>query len=87
LDDSVPAVRVNSPIPDPAATVTEVGTAKPGNPLLLNVTAAPPVGAILDSVTVQSLVVFDPSVIGLHCKDESTVAVTRLKFTDCDVPL
>jgi hypothetical protein len=55
--------------------------------LLLNVTAAPPVGAILDSVTVQSLVVFDPSVIGLHCKDESTVAVTRLKFTDCDVPL
>jgi hypothetical protein len=78
---------VNSPMADPAATVMEAGTAKPGKPLLLNVTTAPPVGAVLDSITVQSLVAFDPNVVGLHCKEEITVAITRLKFTDSVVPL
>jgi hypothetical protein len=72
---------------DPAAIVMEPGTVKPGNPLVLTATGAPSDGAGLESVTVQSLLAFEPRVVGLHCNDESTVAVTRLKFTDCDVPL
>jgi hypothetical protein len=78
---------VNGPMVDPAVTVIEAGTVKPVKPLLLKVTAAPPLGAAFDSVTEQLLVAFDPSVVGLHCSAERTVAAARLRFTLFDVPL
>jgi hypothetical protein len=80
-------VTVNGPVVDPAVTVTEAGTASPIKPLLLKTTGAPPLGAAFDSVTVQLLLAFAPSVVGLHCRSESTAADARLRFRVFDVPL
>jgi len=67
--------------------VTDVGTIRADNPLLLTVATAPPAGAACESVTVQVLPALDPSVLGLHCKDEITVDVTRLRLTLVEVLL
>ena len=72
---------------DPAVTVTVGGTFKLDNPLLLSVTTAPPLGAALDSVTVQLLLAFAPSVVGLHCSDETVVDATRLIVAVLELPL
>jgi hypothetical protein len=82
-----PVVTVNGPVVDPAVTVTLEGAFKLDNPLLLSVTRAPPLGAAFDSVTVQLLLAFAPSVVGLHCRSESTAADARLRFRVFDVPL
>jgi len=78
---------VNATFVDPAVTVTEGGTVKPGNPVLLRVTTAPPVGAAFDSVTVQPVLAFAPSVVGLQSSDEITAAVARFMAALCEVPL
>jgi hypothetical protein len=86
---TAPVLIVNGAVVEPAATVTLPGTVSAGNPLLLRVTIAPLPVAACDSVTVQLLLAFAPKVVGLHCSDETTVAVdvVRLRFTLCDVPL
>jgi hypothetical protein len=63
----------------PAATVTEAGTVRIA--LLLDsvtVTAAPPVGAALDRVTVQALVALDPRLAGAHVIEDTSTGATRL---------
>jgi hypothetical protein len=72
---------------DPPVTVTLGGTLNAANPLVLRLTIAPDAGAPFENVTVQLLVVFAPSVAGLHCSDESTVAAARVKLTFCELPL
>jgi hypothetical protein len=80
-------LMVNGPVVEPAVTVTLAGAVKLDNPLLLSVTTASPDGAAFDSVTVQSLLEFPPSVAGLHTNDETAVTAAKLRFTDCEVPL
>jgi hypothetical protein len=83
----VPVLSANEPVVDPAVTVTVTGAVNPVNPLKLRLTAVPPAGAAFESVAVQLLLAFDPSVVGLHCSDEITVGATRLMFAACDVLL
>jgi hypothetical protein len=54
---------------------------------LFSVTATPPLGAAFDSVTVQLLLALDPSVVGLHCSDETVVDATRLMVAVLELPL
>jgi hypothetical protein len=62
---------------DPAATVTDAGTASNAF-VSVSVTAAPPVGAALVSVTVQVLEAFGPRLDGLHASDDNTAEFVRL---------
>jgi hypothetical protein len=72
---------------EPPVTITLGGTVRLEKPVLLSVTATPLAGAACDSVTQQSLLEFEPSVVALHCSEETAVAAARLRLTDCDVPL
>jgi hypothetical protein len=83
----VPVVTVKDPVVDPLVTVTLAGALSADNPLALSVTTAPPAGAAFDSVTLQLLVAFAPSVVGLHWNDERTVAMARFKLTLWELPL
>jgi hypothetical protein len=82
---SVAVVALKLPVAAPAATVTEVGTVSAAW-LLLKDTAAPPVGAGLESVTVQELDAFDPRLVGLHTTEETVAGVRRLIVALCEVP-
>jgi hypothetical protein len=70
----------------PAPTVTDAGTGTV-LVLLLSVTAAPPTGATLESVTVQVLVVAGLRLVGLHASDVTVTGATREIVADCEVPL
>jgi hypothetical protein len=68
---------VNEAVVAFAATLTVVGTVSADRPDdLVKVTEAPEPGAGVDSVTVQLLLEFDVSAVGLHCK-EGTVEVAE----------
>ena len=82
----VPVVALNVPEVEPANTVTEVGVVKTAL-LFDTVTAVPPAGAALVSVTVQVPVAFGPRVVGLHANPERATGATRLMVTFCDAPL
>jgi hypothetical protein len=77
-------VALNVAVVAAAATVTDAGTAR--NALLSEiVTSAPPAGAALVSVTVQTLDELCPRVVGLHASEETrteadkpTVALAEL---------
>ena len=73
----VVVVALKLPAIAPAATVKEVGTVNAAW-LLLNATAAPPVGAGLVSVTEQELEAFDPRLVGLHPSEDTSTGATRL---------
>jgi hypothetical protein len=81
-----PVLTVKVPAVDPAVTDTDAGTFKADSPLLLRATTATS-GIALDSVTVQSAVVFGPSIAGMHCKEEIAGVAARLKLTLCEVLL
>ena len=82
-----PVVPVAEAVVEPAATVTEAGTVRPANPVAARVTVAPPAGAALDRVTLQLLLLFGPSVVGLHASYETTTEVTRLRVALLEEPL
>src|ERR1041385_4003016 len=65
----VPAVAAKVAVTAPDATVTDAGTAKD---VLVDdrATAAPPVGAVLESVTTQELDTLDARLVGVHCSDD-----------------
>ena len=73
------------PVAALAATVTDPGTVSPASPVLLKFTTAPPNPAAFDRVTVQLPLAFAPSVVGLHCSDETTVEATKDMVDVCDV--
>jgi hypothetical protein len=78
---NTPAFAVNSPVIAPAGTVTLGGRFRPESPVLTRFTIAPEADATFDSVTVQLLLLFAPSVVGSHCREESTIVAVRLRFT------
>jgi hypothetical protein len=83
----MPVLTVKVPVVDPAVTVAVPGTDKLVNPLLVKLIVAPPLGAGLDSVTVQLLLALAPNVVRLQLSDEITVVAARFRFTLCVVPL
>jgi hypothetical protein len=64
----------------PAATVTDAGTVRV-ELVLVRVTAAPPVGAALVSVTVQVLEELGPRLVGLQARELTAADATRLIIT------
>ena len=63
---SVPVLTVNAAVVAFAATVTDAGAVNAGDPLLPNVTTAPPAGAPCDSVTVHDALPFELSEVAVH---------------------
>jgi hypothetical protein len=63
----VVVVALNAAEVAAAVTVTDPGTVSVGL-LFVSVTLAPPVGAALESVMVQVLEAFCPSVVGVHVR-------------------
>jgi hypothetical protein len=83
---NVVVLALKLPVVAPAATVTEVGTVKAAW-LLLKDTAAPPDGAGLVSVTVQELEAFDPRLVGLHAREDTSTGATRLMVAGAELLL
>ena len=67
-------------------TVTEAGTAK-AVLLLDRVTTAPPEGAALVRVTVQTPDELGPRLVGLQASEETSTGATRDRLVEVDVPL
>jgi hypothetical protein len=81
----LPAVAVKTAVVEPAVTVTESGATR--RVLLLDIeTVAPPLGAALESVTVQLVLPPAPNVVGLQAKAETKTGATRLMLVLCDWP-
>ena len=64
------------------ATVTEGGRVRPGSPVAVSETTMPLEAVGLESVTVQLLLALAPSVVGLHCREETTVGAVKARVTD-----
>jgi hypothetical protein len=79
----VPAVPVNAALADPPGTVTVAGTLSTAR-LLASVTAAPPVPAALDNVTVQLVVPALLILPGMHDMELSDGRATNATEADCD---
>ena len=73
---TVPVEMLKVPATEPAATVTDAGTVKVGEALLVNVTTAPPVNATFDSVTVHVVPPFEVSVVNVHARPRIVGGVT-----------
>jgi len=63
---TVPVEILNVALTAPAATVTDAGAVKTGEPLFVRATTAPPASAARDSVTVHDVPLFDPSALNVH---------------------
>ena len=73
----LPAVALNVADASPELTATDAGTVN-GVLVSVSVTAAPPLGATLLSVTVQVLEAFGPILLGLHVSDDTRSGDNRL---------
>jgi hypothetical protein len=80
----LPAVALKVAEIAPAATVTDAGTVTTAV-LLLRPTAAPPLGAAWVKVTVQVVVLPEPSVAGVHVT-EITPAPARTERDELSTP-
>jgi hypothetical protein len=85
LDLIAKAVIVNAPVAVPAGITAIRGAATFGRELLSAIMVAALTGA--ESVTVQWAVVYGLRVVGVHCREEITVAADRLKDTLIELPL
>ena len=71
-----PAVALKLAELAPDATVTDAGTGRAG--LLLETdTTAPPLGAVLESVTVHAVLAPGPMLLGVHESKVGTTVVTN----------
>ena len=52
-----------------------------------NETAVPPLGAGLESVTVQLLDALDPRLVGLQTNEDTSTGATRLIVAGAELPL
>ena len=75
-----PAVALKVALATPAVTVTEAGTVSSDGLLFDRLTRAPPVGAALDSITVQDVEELLPTLDGLH-DTEDTVGRAAVMVT------
>ena len=82
----VPAVTVKLAVVAVAGTVTEAGTVK--SPLLEDrLTAVPPVGAALDSVTVQEVLALVARLEAVHVREDRLTGASREIVTGDELPL
>jgi len=79
-------VAVNAAVKVPAAIVTDAGTVS-GDALLASVTTAPPAGAACVSVTVQALVEFCPTEMGVQTREEIWFATDNAMLVLAEVLL
>jgi hypothetical protein len=70
-----------------AGTVRDAAAVKTVAALLDIVTAEPPVGAALESATVQVALPFGPSALGVHCIDDTLAADCKVMVVEVAVPL
>jgi len=73
----LPDVTLNLVDVAPAPTLTDAGVVS-AVLLLASVTVTPPVGAVVDMVSVQALDVFTPRAVGLQDTDEGNNETVRL---------
>ena len=78
------AVTLKAAVVDPAATVTEAGTAS-AVLLLASVTLDPPAGAAWLSVTVQVLTALGPRLAGVQPSVETKTDTTRPMLVVCEL--
>jgi hypothetical protein len=69
-----------------AATVTDAGTVRVAL-VLASVTAAPPAGAAVVSVTVHLLEELGPRLVGLQASEETCTGANRLMVALAELPL
>jgi hypothetical protein len=69
-----------------AVTVTDAGTVRL-ELVLDKVTTAPPAGAALVRVTVQTPDELGPRLVGLQASEETSTGATRDRLVEVDVPL
>ena len=82
----VPAVAVKLAVVAVAGTVTDVGTVK--RALLEDrLTAVPPVGAALDSVTVQEVLALEARLDAVHVRDDRLTGASSEMVTGDELPL
>src|SRR5579871_6077958 len=87
LEARLPVLIGNDPMIRFPGTVMVAGTVNPARPVLLRLTTTPLGGAPCVIVTVQVPLAFGPSVVGLHCSDETPiVGPDRVIFALCDTP-
>ena len=85
---NAPVLMPKDPVVAFAATATDAGTVKAVVEILVaTVRTAPPWGAGPDSVTVQLPLAFEPSVVGVHCKEEMVIGVPSVRDALCEDPL
>src|SRR5262245_60937612 len=72
---------------EPAGTVTDAGTFRPGSPALPKVTVIAETVTAFDSVTVHVLLTFGVNVAGLHWSEETTGGASSDKTVDWEVEL
>jgi hypothetical protein len=83
---SLPELAVTVAVVEFAATVTVAGTVNSGS-LLERFTVMPPAGAALLKVTVQALEALEPTVVGLHTKEETVTATVRFTVAVAELVL
>ena len=86
LDNTAPAVAEKLPVVEPAGMVTFAATASTGL-LLVRETAAPPVAAALESVTVHTAELPEVRLVGEHVNTDTPVADWREIEVLCEVEL
>ena len=79
------AVAVKTAIPEPAATVTEAGTVSAAA-LLERETAAPPVAAAFDNVTVQVEVAPEARLVGAQDNELTSTGATSATEAVWELP-
>ena len=86
MPDSAAVVALNAAVAVDCGTRTDAGTVRAGFELI-SVTVAPPAGAALASVTMQTLDAFAPRVVGLQTSEENTTAVVSPTVVLAELPL
>jgi len=87
LEVSVPVAAVNVAVVAAAGTVTVDGTVRTLAIEPPIVTAAPPLGAAVDRVTVQVVLAFEARVPVAHCSEETRTATFRERLALLEEPL
>jgi hypothetical protein len=87
LVDIVPAVAVNVVDTDPAGTVIEFAGTGSNELLLDRDTAAPPAGAAVLRLTVQTVAAPEFRLVGLHASDVSAVDAVKLMLAVRETPM
>ncbi len=81
---TVPAAAVNEEVAAVAGTVTDAGTVTEAL-LEFRDTVVPPVGAGLESVTVQGVVTLEARLEAVHCSEDTVIGAVRVNVALCEL--